>query len=64
MIVELLTKYGKSVNIEKNKIYQNKINIYVVKELNNLIKVDMHISDLLRKKIINLINVKNNQWMY
>ena len=64
MIVELLTKYGKSVNIEKNKIYLDKINIYVDKELNNLIKVDMHISDLLRQKIINLINLKNNQWMY
>ena len=64
IIVELLAKYGKSIYIEKNMKYFEKINNYVEKELKNLIKLDMYLPDFLRNKIINLINMKNNQWMY
>ena len=64
IIVELLTKYGKSICIEKNIKYLEKINNYVENELNNLIKLDISLPDFLRNKILNLINLKNNKWMY
>ena len=64
MIVELLKKYGKIIYYEKNLKYLERIDNYVDSELNNIINTDMGLPEILRSKIINLINTKRNQWVY
>ena len=63
MIVEFLKKYGKIIYIEKNMKYLERIDNYFNNELNNLVNTDVAIPEFLRNKIVNLIKIKENQWM-
>ena len=61
IIIILLNKIGK--NFFKEKIY-NEINIFIDKELMNLINIDKNLPLFLKNKIIELTNIKKYQWMY
>ena len=64
MIVEFLKKYGKIIYIEKNMKYLERIDNYFNNELNNLVNADAALPEFLRNKIVNLIKIKENQWMF
>ena len=64
IIIELLIRFGKNVYIEKNMKYLERIDNYVDNELNNLLNNDLRLPEFLRNKIMNVIKIKNNQWIY
>ena len=63
-IIDLINKYGKILNENKNVKYLEKIEKYIVEQLNNLINNDMTLPEYLRNKIINLIKYQKNNWIF
>jgi hypothetical protein len=60
----LINKYGKILYESQNVKYLEKIEKYVEEELNNFINNDMTLPEYLRNKIINLIKLQKNKWIF
>jgi hypothetical protein len=63
-IIDLINKYGKILYESQNVKYLEKIEKYVEEELNNFINNDMTLPEYLRNKIINLIKLQKNKWIF
>ena len=63
-IIDLINKYGKILYENKNVKYLEKIEKYIEEQLNNFINNDMTLPEYLRNKIINLIKLQKNKWIF